>query len=106
LEASRGQACALVPLIWDLASKSAQFTVSRLSQDKNGSESIEEMELIDVDEKPATTSSEPKLQLKIIAIDPPIGRASKLSSSMAELWTPSQRDKSRRIPISVDDAKV
>jgi hypothetical protein len=65
-----GYAYAMIPVVKDVNNKTADFGIYRLAQDKDGNESISELEHITVNfDEPAQTKSEPKLQIKLTKID-------------------------------------
>lgn len=62
-----GYAYALVPIIKDMSKRVATFTVFQLSQDKQGNESVQQLEQIEVDAAaPIATRSQPNLKLKVL----------------------------------------
>jgi len=68
----QGNAFALVPLIKDMQRQTASFTVFQLSQDKQGNESVQQLEHVEVDAAaPIATNAEPKLRLRVISIEEP-----------------------------------
>jgi hypothetical protein len=89
----QGYAYALVPIIKDVPQRVATFTVFRLSQDKQGNESVQQLEQIEVDAAaPIATNSEPNLKLKVLNIE----QAPQSSSGLSE----SEQKPSRRLTFA------
>jgi hypothetical protein len=66
----QGYAYALVPIIKDVSRRVATFTVFQLSQDKQGNESVHQLEQIEVDAAAViATNSQPELKLKVLSIE-------------------------------------
>lgn len=77
LDFKDGYAYALVPIIKDINSKTADFVIYRITQDKDGNESIQELEHINPNfDTSVTTKAEPKMQVKLFKIDPPTSASS------------------------------
>ncbi|HVS89586.1 MAG TPA: hypothetical protein VHF01_15370 [Candidatus Acidoferrum sp.] len=68
----QGNAFALVPVIKDMQRQTASFTVFQLTQDKQGNESVQQLERVEVDAAAAiATNAEPKLRLRVISLEEP-----------------------------------
>jgi len=69
---NEGYSYAMVPIVKDINNKSADFAICRITQDKDGNESIQELEHVTANFNEASpTKVEPKLQIKLIKIAPP-----------------------------------
>lgn len=77
-----GYAYALVPIIKGIDNKNCDITVYRLAQDKEGNESIQELEHVTPNfDEAVSTQAEPRLSIKLISIDSVSGSAAAQGST-------------------------
>lgn len=87
LDYKDGYAYALVPILKGIDGKSCDIAAYRLTQDKDGNESIQELEHVTPNfDEAVSTQAEPKLKIKLVPID------SDSASDAARSSTPTNKE--------------